>query len=363
MYRLFLLIAVTLFLPNLIAAQGREPIALGEPFPEIPLSTPAGSDEQDYLGIGEETFTLSQIDAQVVLVELLNVHCPHCRMQVPAYNQLDALLAENPKIGGKIKMLGIAVGNTEEEVAAFVERLHVAYPVVADPKFTAIKATGATATPYTLYVRQTEPGQPGVVAGTHLGLNTRYREIFAQLQEITRQSPEQLRREGTQAAEVRNAITPLFSPEKLQYRVRTVILETGDRIEDFSSVELRSGRRVYTARMQRETTLERVFAEVVSRTSVCDICHDVHFIYIFDGDGRVLNFAPLQLTKYGNVEWSEEEIAKMRRQLVGRYLGAPLSFDPKVDAITSATMTSAIIYDSIDQGDALLEELRKKGLI
>ena len=42
-------------------------------------------------------------------------------------------------------------------------------------------------------------------------------------------------------------------------------------------------------------------------------------------------------------------------------LTAPRPFDPKVDAVTSATISSAIIFDSIAQGQALLEELRNKG--
>jgi hypothetical protein len=37
------------------------------------------------------------------------------------------------------------------------------------------------------------------------------------------------------------------------------------------------------------------------------------------------------------------------------------NFDPKVDAVTSATMTSAIIFDNFDQGQQLLDELREAG--
>lgn len=67
------------------------------------------------------------------------------------------------------------------------------------------------------------------------------------------------------------------------------------------------------------------------------------------------------MTKDGNVLLNEEDVAKMHERVVGQYLTAPRPFDPKVDAVTSATISSALIFDSIAQGEALLKELRDKG--
>jgi hypothetical protein len=53
----------------------------------------------------------------------------------------------------------------------------------------------------------------------------------------------------------------------------------------------------------------------------------------------------------------------MRRRVVGRYLTVPHAYDPRVDAVTSATITSAIIFDSLEQGEGLLQELREQGLL
>ena len=108
---------------------------------------------------------------------------------------------------------------------------------------------------------------------------------------------------------------------------------------------------------------ERVFAEVVSRPSVCDVCHDVHFLYVFDSEGKVIRFVPLQLTKLDNVLWDDAVLEKMRERIVGRYLSTPLIFDPKVDAVSSATMSSALIFDSLSKAKALMTELKEKGLI
>ncbi|NIQ93536.1 MAG: hypothetical protein GWO11_04795, partial [Desulfuromonadales bacterium] len=110
-------------------------------------------------------------------------------------------------------------------------------------------------------------------------------------------------------------------------------------------------------------TGRRYFAEVVSRPSVCDVCHDLHFIYVFDRRGRVLRFIPLQLTKYGNRSWNSKEVEHMRSRVVGRYLSAPWRFDPEVDTVSSATITSAIIFDSLARGEELMEKLRQRGLL
>ncbi len=89
----------------------------------------------------------------------------------------------------------------------------------------------------------------------------------------------------------------------------------------------------------------------------------MHFFYVFDGRGQIVGFHPLHLTKYGNVEWNEEEVAYFRSHVVGRRLAGVWDFDAGVDAVTSATMTSAIIFDDLSQGLQLLQELRAEGLL
>jgi hypothetical protein len=102
---------------------------------------------------------------------------------------------------------------------------------------------------------------------------------------------------------------------------------------------------------------------VVSRPSACDVCHDLHFIYVFDEAGKVLRFVPLQVTKYENEEFDEDDLRKIRSRIVGKYLSDTFIFDPKVDAVSTATITSALIFDSFSKGKALMEELKEKGLI
>jgi hypothetical protein len=282
-------------------------------------------------------------------------------MQTPSYNELFKLIEMSPKTRGHIKLIGIALGNTPEEVAVFRRTYQVPFPIVADPRFIANRALGASATPFSIYVRQASSGIPGTVAKTHLGLDTDYQKVFKELQQLVSADPAELRRRGAQAVRTQSAVMPLYSDQDLESLVRKAFIDTGGNLVEFEKVDLRSERRVYTAVLRRGQNVARLFAEVASRETVCDICHDVHFIYLFDSNARIIGFEPLQVTKYGNVMWSKEEQAWMRQRVVGQYLTAPRPFDPKVDAVTSATISSAIIFDSISQGEALLEELRQKG--
>ncbi len=366
MGRGFLLVLFLVFLASAdvaFAQQGRL-IAFGDRFPELALPAPQDPGAREYLGIPPgDSFKLSEVKADLVLVELLNVHCLHCQMQTRPYNRLARMIEEHPETPGRIKLVGFAVGNTPQEVRGFQEKYQVRFPILPDPRFEVYRALGGQATPFSIYVRQAGPGAEGIVAGTHLGTNLEYETLYRELKRLAGADPAELRRQGEAAEKVRTAITPMFSEEELEYRVRNAFINAGGRIVDVGPVALRSGRRVYMALMQQGEERRRLFAEVTSRSSVCDICHDVHFIYVFDSSGKVVGFEPLHLTKYKNHVWNAGEVEKMRRRVVGKYLSAPIPFDPRVDAVTSATMTSAIIFDSLSQGEALLGQLREKRLL
>jgi hypothetical protein len=77
----------------------------------------------------------------------------------------------------------------------------------------------------------------------------------------------------------------------------------------------------------------------------------------------IVNFLPLQVTKLDNAKWDAKEIEKMRGLLVGRSILQPTDFDPHVDSISSATMTSALIVDSVNKARSLYEVLKGKGYI
>ena len=339
-------------------------IEMGESFPDVTLPAPDAPAQRAYLGLGDKkTFTLADVQGRVVLVEMINVLCPHCRKQTKPYNELFRMLENDPVTRGQVKMLGVAVANSPAQIADFIEIYEVAYPIVSDRKFGLHKAVRGGPTPFSIYLLRDEPGQAGVVAGTHLGEDRDVSDLCAYLKDLlTMHVADFSSLPGEETAAVKVLLPP--QPEtEIAARVKAAFATQGKDLQGFRRLRLPSGLWVYTATVTRDGRSQPLFAEVVSRSAICDVCHDVHFFYLFDERGTVLDLKALQLTKYGNKEWTSQELTGFLKHVKGGSLKDSWNFDPQVDAVTSATMTSAIIFDSLDQGRHLLKELRTQGLL
>lgn len=53
----------------------------------------------------------------------------------------------------------------------------------------------------------------------------------------------------------------------------------------------------------------------------------------------------------------------MAERLVGRYVNESHDFDARVDAVSSATLTSLTIFEGLQEADAIYKELKKKGYL
>jgi hypothetical protein len=123
-------------------------------------------------------------------------------------------------------------------------------------------------------------------------------------------------------------------------------------------VELPGGERVYRALGAAGVPL-RLYARLATRAPLCDLCHRIRFLFAFDDDAVARAFEPLYLTKFGNELWSAEDTAKFNSRLAGRRMDE-LGFDAEVDAVTSATMSSALIYDELRRIAARLREAQQR---
>lgn len=336
----------------------------GDLFPNISLQTPSDPKARTYLGLPEgKIFTIKDIKADLVLVEILSIYCPSCQEQTPIFNKLYELIEKNPKTKGRIKIIGIGAGNNNIEVNYFRHEYKIPFPLFPDPQFVMHVAIGGSRTPFSIYVRQDPSTQGGLVAGTHLGTNEAYEKLFNELAALMTTDLAAIREKGKRKKAEAVSVEPLHTEEELRAKVKEVLVSLNGKLIRFEKLSLKNSSQVYTGLLELEGGAERVFAEVVSRPSVCDVCHDVHFLYVFDSNGKVTGFVPLQLTKYDNELWDDADLEKMRERIVGRYLSTPFIFDPKVDAVSSATMTSALIFDSLSKRMALMTELKEKGLI
>ena len=339
-------------------------IHVGDRFPETALPAPSDPTSRNYLGaLGNDNFTLKEVKADLIVVEILSVYCPSCQRQIMAYNKLYDLIEKDQQTRGRIKIIGIAAGNSQAEAKDFVERYNSRFPIIPDPQYHLYNAIGETRAPFTIYVRQHPRMQAAIVAKTHFGLNLQYLEMFKELKQILKVDVASIQSVTSTEGDSQLMVTPVITQEELEDRIKNLFADFGNPIMPIEKVELKSSRNVYTGLIDQNGTHLRLFAEAISRPPVCIDCHDVHFIYAFDPAGKVIGFDPIQLTKYGNALWDPDDVSKMRSRIIGRTLSGSISFRPHIDAISSATITSGVIFNSLSKGRSLLDELKAKGLI
>ena len=100
-----------------------KPPQVGQGFPDVELSKPVIAGELKYLGLsGRGSFRINQIKADVVIVEIFSMYCPHCQAEAPDVNNLYQLIEENAALKGKIKMIGLGTGNSIYETDIFKKK-------------------------------------------------------------------------------------------------------------------------------------------------------------------------------------------------------------------------------------------------
>jgi thiol-disulfide isomerase/thioredoxin len=158
--------ALAVCLPMLNAA----PVAAEQPttissnvLASITLPVPQDQNAKNYLGLtGEGSFAISQIKAQVVIIEIFNMYCNNCQREAPRVNELYQAVGKDPNLKGKIRMIGIGVGNTPLEVEVFRKTYGVPFPLFPDEDYSIHKATGEVRTPYFIGVKISADGSLSV---------------------------------------------------------------------------------------------------------------------------------------------------------------------------------------------------------
>jgi protein-disulfide isomerase len=116
------------------------------PIFELPM--PGSEREKSYLGLsGTGKFTIGQIKAQALIVEVYSFYCPHCQRSAAQVNELYQRIQERPDLKDKIKMIGIAVTNGMYEVNSYRERYNVPFPLIPDADTEISQRLGVKGTP------------------------------------------------------------------------------------------------------------------------------------------------------------------------------------------------------------------------
>jgi peroxiredoxin len=160
----FALVMLVLFMATAISAAENSPPKVGSALPEIELLKSNNSADLKYLGLsGSGVFKINQIQATVVIIEIFSMYCPYCQAEAPNVNRLYALIEGNPALKGKIKIIGIGIGNSHFETDIFKKKYTIAFPLIPDGDFKLHKIMGEVRTPYFIAVKLSGGKYPEVI--------------------------------------------------------------------------------------------------------------------------------------------------------------------------------------------------------
>jgi len=105
-----------------------------ESLPVLSFNAPVNAGAGDYLGLslGAKTFSLNDVDARVMVVEVFQVQCFHCQKEAHDVNELFARINQEG-LSSQVKVMAIAYGNTPFEVVMYARKYHVPFAMIADP--------------------------------------------------------------------------------------------------------------------------------------------------------------------------------------------------------------------------------------
>jgi hypothetical protein len=141
------------------------PLSDGDAFPDIAFSDKIDSATCTYLGIDKNPpLAFREIRGSFFVIEVFNIFCMRCPKNVPLLNSLYNLAEKDPQLKGKLKVIGIAVGNNRKELDTYARQYKVAFPAFADEFFSSHIALGKPRVPYTLFVKRSATGDNVVVS-------------------------------------------------------------------------------------------------------------------------------------------------------------------------------------------------------
>ena len=146
------------FLHSLAFGSNAPPVK-GDVLPNMKITVPQNAIDRSYLGLERSgTFTIPQIKATIVIVEIFSMYCPYCQKEAPEINRLYSIIQGNPNLKDKVKLIGIGAGNSSFEVGVYKKKFNVPFPLFPDEDFSIHKCIGEVRTPYFLGVKINDDG-------------------------------------------------------------------------------------------------------------------------------------------------------------------------------------------------------------
>lgn len=130
--------------------------AKGDIFPDITLSMTEKTSEREYLGLSEKvSFRISQIKAELLILEIFSMYCPYCQKEAPIVNELYQIINKREGLKDKIRIIGVGAGNNPFEVDVFRKQYDIQFPLFSDESYAVHKSVGEVRTPYFFVIKNT----------------------------------------------------------------------------------------------------------------------------------------------------------------------------------------------------------------
>lgn len=147
-------VLIVLYAVSLPLAWGE--IKEGAQLGNVQFSKPLSPEDQKYLGLSSDgPFTLSQVNAPYVLVEIFGSLCTHCMAQAPVMNKFYNLAAQDAKLAGKLKFIALGAGDNPFAVTMFRKQNKMQFPAIADQDSSISKKFDIPGTPTTVILDKT----------------------------------------------------------------------------------------------------------------------------------------------------------------------------------------------------------------
>jgi len=144
---LFLLIGIVSGLSQpVLSAETKDDSTL----PELTLTAPDNEEYLKYLGLDikpGDQFRLSDIQADILVIELFSMYCPYCQKEAPLVNEFYELARAKEVDGVTVKIIGLGASNSQFEVEHFATTYDVSFPLFPDKDMSMYKALGGEGTP------------------------------------------------------------------------------------------------------------------------------------------------------------------------------------------------------------------------
>ncbi len=170
----------------------RRALRAGDSLPRLSVYPAKDPSRWRYLNLPREQKVVPIADAQadLLVIELLNIYCFACQSQALAFNHVFELIERKPELKERIKIVGLVVGNTDEEADDFRREYRLKFPVIADVDRHAPQLLGPDLLPpFSLYVRRDGSGKLTKVMATQEGVEEDPQILFNRLIELLPTKP------------------------------------------------------------------------------------------------------------------------------------------------------------------------------